>query len=981
MPRQSKLRNQLNLIMILLFVLGVCISGFVLSNILHKQAEAEVTYRGEALMNMVSGIRSYTSDYIEKNLSKKMSSKDEFMAETVPAYAARKIFASFMEKEKFAQYSYKEAALNPTNLDDTADEFEAQLIESFIKDATRHKISGYCLKSGQKFYFISYPMKMEEASCLQCHSTPAVAPQQMLEIYGDKNGFGWQLDQIVAAQTIYLPAGYIDWIVKEKIKIFLPVLGGFFAVIILIINFLINRKVVKPITQLTKVAKKLSDRRSLNLEELKLENLAKLSKRGDESGQLAKAFQYMAEVISTREQYLHQAVANRTRELRQEIKVRAKAEKALARQVQRVLLQDKITQEIRQSLDTQKILQTAVNNIGKTFQVSRCQIIKYINTNAPKGRVVAEYLISGFPQTTGLELSLDSALCLRKALSQEEAVHWSNVYDSPMLQPCEDLYRQLQINSLLTARTSYQGQVNGAISVQQCNGFREWNQDEIELMEAVAAQVGIALAQAGLLEREKRRRQELEAAKQEAEGANRAKSGFLANISHELRTPLNAIIGFSQLMNRDPAITPEQQETINIINRSGEHLLEMINEVLEMSKIEAGKTTLNLNDFDLYLLLDSLEEMLRVKAQGKNLQLIFEHSPEVPQYVCTDEGKLRQVLINLIGNAVKFTATGSVVVNTFLISREQNHATIQFRIKDTGAGIAEEELEQIFQVFTQSETGRQSKEGTGLGLPISKQFVELMGGRLKVNSILGKGSVFSFQIQCQLGNEGKICTPSTHKIIAIAPGQPTYRILVVEDNWQSRLLMVKLLTKVGFEVETAENGEEAIRIWEKWQPHLIWMDMRMPVMDGYAATKYIKKQPQGENTAIIALTASAFEKKRAEVMAAGCDSFLRKPFQEHELFAKMSQYLGVEYLEEGNSENLTGETEESASSSPLTPESLQVMPSEWLAKLHQAASGLDEEEILTLIEEIDSEYGDLAKALRDLVNNFQFESIVMLTQK
>ena len=981
MFRQSKLRDHLNLIMILLFMLGVCISGLVLSTILQRQAEAEVTYRGEILMNMVSGIRSYTNDYIEKSSSKQMSSKDDFRAEAVPAYAARKIFTNFREQEQFAQYSYKEAALNPTNIDDLADEFEAKLIESFTQDETSQHISGYRFKSGEKFYFISSPMKMTETSCLQCHSTPEAAPQKMRDIYGDKNGFGWQLNQVVAAQTIYLPAGYIDWIVKKKIKIFLPILGGVFAIIILIINFLINRKVVKPITQLTQIAKKLSDRRSLKSEELKLEKLVKLSKRDDEPGQLAKAFQYMAEVITTREQYLQQAVASRTRKLRQEIRDRAKVEKALERQVKRVLLQDKITQEIRQSLDTQKIFQTAVNNIGKTFQVSRCQILIYLHTNPPKGKVVAEYLVRGFPKTKGLEIPLDSAACLKIALSQEEAIYWSNVYNSPTLQPCQELYHQLQINSLLTARTSYQGKVNGAISIQQCNGFRQWNQDEIELMEAVAAQVGIALAQAELLEQEKQRRQELEAAKQEAEGANCAKSGFLANISHELRTPLNAIIGFSQLMNRDPAITPEQQETINIINRSGEHLLEMINEVLEMSKIEAGKTTLNLNDFDLYLLLNSLEDMLQVKAQRKNLQLIFEHSPEVPQYICTDEGKLRQVLINLIGNAIKFTATGSVVVNTFLISREQNHATIQFRIKDTGTGIAKEELEQIFQVFTQSETGRQSKEGTGLGLPISQQFVELMGGELKVNSILGTGSVFSFQIQCRLSNEGKISTPSTQTIIAIAPGQPTYRILVVEDNWQSRLLMVKLLTKVGFAVETAENGEEAIRIWETWQPHLIWMDMRMPVMDGYAATKYIKQQPEGENTPIIALTASAFEEKRAEVMAAGCDGFLRKPFKEYELFTKMGEYLGVEYLEEGKSDDVTAETEESVLSSSLTPESLQVMPSEWLAQLHQAASELDEEQILTLIAEIDPEYGDLARALRDLVNNFQFERIVMLTQR
>ena len=499
---------------------------------------------------------------------------------------------------------------------------------------------------------------------------------------------------------------------------------------------------------------------------------------------------------------LYQAIADSTKKLRQEIKERIVIEQKLARQIQRALLQEKITQEIRQSLDTSQILQTAVNNVGNTFKVSRCQIFSYADAQPRHAKVVAEYIIPEYPRTLGLELTLDEAICLNQALSKERAVYWCYVYDTPLLYPCIHIHKQLHINSLLIVRTSYQGKVNGAISIQQCDRFRQWHKDEVELMESVAAQVGIALAQAGILQREKQRSKEIEAAKQEAEAANRAKSTFLANISHELRTPLNTIIGFSQLMNRDCATNPKQQETINIINRSAEHLLEMINEVLEMSKIEAGKTELHITNVDLKLLLNNLEAMLGIKAKAKNLQLLIKCSPEVPDYICTDESKLRQILINLVGNAIKFTQAGSV---TLRVSQQDvgvtSQCSLKFEVKDTGTGIAPEELAQIFQPFSQSETGRQSRQGTGLGLPISQRFVQLMGGQLTVSSEVGKGSIFSFDITSELGNQSQRKLSSLKPVLALAPNQSSYRILAVDDVWQSRGFVVKFLIKFGFLVK------------------------------------------------------------------------------------------------------------------------------------------------------------------------------------
>jgi two-component system sensor histidine kinase/response regulator len=478
-----------------------------------------------------------------------------------------------------------------------------------------------------------------------------------------------------------------------------------------------------------------------------------------------------------------------------------------------------------------------------------------------------------------------------------------------------------------------------------------------------------------------------------AEVANRAKSEFLANMSHELRTPLNAILGFTQLMSRDCSLNSSQLEHLEIINRSGEHLLTLINDVLSMAKIEAGQTTLNENSFDLYRLLDAIEQMFKLKAESKGLQLTFEHSPDVPQYVRTDESKLRQVLINLLGNAIKFTSEGSV---TLKVTRKKgkgkseedsfvlpfNFLLLTFSISDTGSGIAPTEFESLFEPFVQTQTGRTSQQGTGLGLPISRQFVRLMGGKIRVNSTLGEGTTFSFDIQVNPADMAEIPPQKlTRRIIALAPNQTRYRILVVEDKWENRQLLVKLLESLGFEVREAENGKEGVAIWETWEPHLIWMDMRMPVMDGYEATKLIKSHLKGQATVIIALTATAFEETRSVILSAGCDDFVGKPFQEEAILEKMAHYLGVRYIyaeEEALPNTQSGEAlniEDGAIEAALSQ-----MPQAWVQALHQAALCTEEKQIFNLIEQIPLEFTSLAHTLTDLVDNFRIDKIIDLTQ-
>ena len=482
---------------------------------------------------------------------------------------------------------------------------------------------------------------------------------------------------------------------------------------------------------------------------------------------------------------------------------------------------------------------------------------------------------------------------------------------------------------------------------------------------------------------------QLEIKAEEAETANRAKSIFLANMSHELRTPLNAILGFAQLMNRDVTITSQQKESLAIINRSGEHLLNLINDVLEMSKIEAGRTVVNSEPFDLHQLLQTIREMFQIRAKEKQLSFNFVLAPDLPRYIVSDCRKLRQVIINLLGNAVKFTHTGGVTLRVksdrSTTNNADNSLRLLFEVEDTGKGIADNEISKLFQPFVQTFVGIKSEGGTGLGLAISHQFVQLMGGDIHVSSRLNRGSTFYFDIKVLLAPSPTIDKLLGKKrVLKVAPEQPSYRILVVDDRQENRDLLTQLLQTVGFSPRTANNGIEAIELWQEWHPHLIWMDIRMPVMDGYTAIQKIKQlqqqQEQTEPTVIIALTASAFEEQRAKILAAGCDDFVSKPFQEQVIFDKMAKYLGVKYIyaENPTYDDLPSSQTESESLNDLD---LNCMSPEWIAKLYHAAIAVDADLIMQLVDKIPPHYKHLATALGELTYSYNFERIVELCEE